>query len=94
MNQTCIQVYVEVARPKHQLINLRCHDANWQYCHSLGPADLLAKYGGVAPKMAEEAHSQVIDQVVQDALDKANLTEADLSAVAVTIGPGLSLCLR
>ncbi|PWA67123.1 glycoprotease 1 [Artemisia annua] len=57
-------------------------------------ADLLAKYGGVAPKMAEEAHSQVIDQVVQDALDKANLTEADLSAVAVTIGPGLSLCLR
>jgi tRNA A37 threonylcarbamoyltransferase TsaD len=26
-------------------------------------ADLLAKYGGVAPKMAEEAHSQVIDQV-------------------------------
>ncbi|KAI3743791.1 hypothetical protein L1987_56858 [Smallanthus sonchifolius] len=57
-------------------------------------ADLLARYGGVAPKMAEEAHSQVIDQVVQDALDKANLTEADLSAVAVTIGPGLSLCLR
>ncbi|KAK9051543.1 hypothetical protein SSX86_028170 [Deinandra increscens subsp. villosa] len=57
-------------------------------------ADLLERYGGVAPKMAEEAHSQVIDQVVQDALDKANLTEADLSAVAVTIGPGLSLCLR
>ncbi|KAI5647381.1 hypothetical protein M9H77_33386 [Catharanthus roseus] len=44
--------------------------------------------------MAEEAHSQVIDQVVQEALDKANLTERDLSAVAVTIGPGLSLCLR
>ncbi|XP_017257727.1 probable tRNA N6-adenosine threonylcarbamoyltransferase, mitochondrial isoform X1 [Daucus carota subsp. sativus] len=57
-------------------------------------ADLLAKYGGVAPKMAEEAHSQVIDQVVQEALDKAKLTESDLSAVAVTIGPGLSLCLR
>lgn len=44
--------------------------------------------------MAEEAHSRVIDQVVQEALDKAKLTEADLSAVAVTIGPGLSLCLR
>ncbi|XWS32345.1 hypothetical protein CRYUN_Cryun23aG0151600 [Craigia yunnanensis] len=57
-------------------------------------ADLLARYGGVAPKMAEEAHSQVIDQVVQEALDKASLTERDLSAVAVTIGPGLSLCLR
>lgn len=33
-------------------------------------------------------------QVVQEALHKANLTERDLSAVAVTIGPGLSLCLR
>ncbi|KAF5183227.1 tRNA N6-adenosine threonylcarbamoyltransferase [Thalictrum thalictroides] len=57
-------------------------------------ADLLERYGGVAPKMAEEAHSQVIDQVVQQALDEANLTENHLSAVAVTIGPGLSLCLR
>ncbi|KAI3449113.1 hypothetical protein Pfo_005778 [Paulownia fortunei] len=56
--------------------------------------DLLAQYGGVALKMAEEAHSQVIDQVVQEALDKAKVTEEDRSAVAVTIGPGLSLCLR
>ncbi|KAL0902859.1 hypothetical protein M5K25_028466 [Dendrobium thyrsiflorum] len=57
-------------------------------------ADLLSRYGGVAPKMAEEAHSLVIDQVVQQALDASNLTGEDLSAVAVTIGPGLSLCLR
>eukprot|EP00262_Sarcandra_glabra_P020625 TRINITY_DN8327_c0_g1_i1.p1 TRINITY_DN8327_c0_g1~~TRINITY_DN8327_c0_g1_i1.p1 ORF type:complete len:473 (+),score=84.38 TRINITY_DN8327_c0_g1_i1:52-1470(+) len=57
-------------------------------------ADLLQLYGGVAPKMAEEAHSQVIDQVVQQALENAHLTPTDLSAVAVTIGPGLSLCLR
>ena len=33
-------------------------------------------------------------QVVQKALDDANVSESDLSAVAVTIGPGLSLCLR
>lgn len=26
-------------------------------------ADLLARYGGVAPKMAEEAHALVIDKV-------------------------------
>ncbi|KAM0945478.1 putative N(6)-L-threonylcarbamoyladenine synthase [Dioscorea sansibarensis] len=57
-------------------------------------ADLLARYGGVAPKMAEEAHSVAIDKVVQQALDNANLAAQDLSAVAVTIGPGLSLCLR
>ncbi|KAL8140218.1 hypothetical protein V2J09_006239 [Rumex salicifolius] len=57
-------------------------------------ADLLVQYGGVAPKMAAEAHAKVIDKVTQTALDKANLTGRDLSAVAVTIGPGLSLCLR
>ncbi|XP_078448051.1 glycoprotease 1 isoform X2 [Wolffia australiana] len=57
-------------------------------------AELLARYGGVAPKMAEEAHARVIDEVVQQAIEKANLKEKDLSAVAVTIGPGLSLCLR
>jgi tRNA A37 threonylcarbamoyltransferase TsaD len=33
-------------------------------------------------------------QVVQKALDDANVSESDLSAVAVTVGPGLSLCLR
>jgi len=57
-------------------------------------ADLLVQYGGVSPKMAQEAHAQVIDGVVEEALQNANLTPFDLSAVAVTIGPGLSLCLR
>ncbi|KAG2597070.1 probable tRNA N6-adenosine threonylcarbamoyltransferase, mitochondrial isoform X2 [Panicum virgatum] len=57
-------------------------------------SDLLVRYGGVAPKMAEEAHALVIDQVVQKALDDAKLSGSDLSAVAVTVGPGLSLCLR
>lgn len=57
-------------------------------------ADLLVQYGGVSPKMAQEAHAQVIDGVVEAALQNANLTPFDLSAVAVTIGPGLSLCLR
>lgn len=32
--------------------------------------------------------------MVQRALDDAKIGQADLSAVAVTIGPGLSLCLR
>uniref|UniRef100_A0A0E0MV22 N(6)-L-threonylcarbamoyladenine synthase n=1 Tax=Oryza rufipogon TaxID=4529 RepID=A0A0E0MV22_ORYRU len=56
--------------------------------------DLLVRWGGVAPKMAEEAHLLAIDRVVQKALDNANVSESDLSAVAVTVGPGLSLCLR
>jgi N6-L-threonylcarbamoyladenine synthase len=35
-----------------------------------------------------------VSQVVQKALDDANLSGSDLSAVSVTIGPGLGLCLR
>jgi tRNA A37 threonylcarbamoyltransferase TsaD len=31
---------------------------------------------------------------VADALANAGIKEEDLSAVAVTIGPGLSMCLR
>uniref|UniRef100_A0A0D9UZZ0 Glycoprotease 1 n=1 Tax=Leersia perrieri TaxID=77586 RepID=A0A0D9UZZ0_9ORYZ len=39
--------------------------------------------------------SQVVSsQVVQKALNDANVSESDLCAVAVTVGPGLSLCLR
>lgn len=33
-------------------------------------------------------------QVVAEALGNAGVQEQDLSAVAVTIGPGLSMCLR
>lgn len=57
-------------------------------------AELLAQYGGVFPKMAQEGHAKAIDKVVAEALFEARIKESELSAVAVTIGPGLSLCLR
>lgn len=57
-------------------------------------AEMLAQYGGVFPKMAEEGHAKAIDKVVAEALSQAHIKESDLSAVAVTIGPGLSLCLK
>lgn len=41
-----------------------------------------------------EAHAEAIDRVVAQALSKAGVTEDQLDAVAVTMGPGLSLCLR
>ena len=56
--------------------------------------DVHAGWGGVVPKLAEEAHQAAIDACVQEALDKAGITADNLDAVAVTIGPGLSLCLR
>jgi N6-L-threonylcarbamoyladenine synthase len=46
-------------------------------------------YGGVVPELASRAHQQNIVPVVQQALDKANITKEQLSAVAFTRGPGL-----
>ena len=56
--------------------------------------EIHAAWGGVVPKLAQEAHEAAIDSCVAEALSKAGITPKDLDAVAVTIGPGLSLCLR
>eukprot|EP00898_Chlorokybus_atmophyticus_P007968 jgi/Chlat1/8172/Chrsp76S09203 len=55
---------------------------------------MLAEWGGVVPKLAQSGHERAIDGVVQQALDASGVAPKDLSAVAVTIGPGLSLCLK
>jgi len=46
-------------------------------------------YQGVVPEIASRLHTEWITQVVQTALDKANLTVNDIDAVAVTNRPGL-----
>ena len=47
------------------------------------------RYGGVVPEIASREHSLHIQPVVQQALDDAKLGFSDLSAIAVTYGPGL-----
>lgn len=46
-------------------------------------------YGGVVPELASRAHQQNIVPVVDQALKRAGVSRADLSAVAFTRGPGL-----
>ncbi|MEM6764955.1 MAG: tRNA (adenosine(37)-N6)-threonylcarbamoyltransferase complex transferase subunit TsaD [Bacteroidota bacterium] len=48
-----------------------------------------AKYGGVIPELASRLHQQNIVYLVQQALEEAGIAGRDLSAVAVTQGPGL-----
>jgi N6-L-threonylcarbamoyladenine synthase len=48
-----------------------------------------APYGGVVPEIASRAHLEILDGVIERALDDANLTLADLDGIAVTAGPGL-----
>ncbi|HXY27652.1 MAG TPA: tRNA (adenosine(37)-N6)-threonylcarbamoyltransferase complex transferase subunit TsaD, partial [Acidimicrobiales bacterium] len=51
--------------------------------------DLHAAFGGVVPELASRAHVETITPVVAGALDEAGVAGEDLSAVAVTRGPGL-----
>lgn len=51
--------------------------------------DTHGKYGGVVPELASREHLRAIVPVVNEALNTAHLTLADLAAIAVTAGPGL-----
>ncbi|GFR42449.1 hypothetical protein Agub_g3356, partial [Astrephomene gubernaculifera] len=57
-------------------------------------ADVHAPWGGVVPTLARDAHAAAIDRTVAAALAAAGLQPQQLSAIAVTQGPGLGLCLR
>ena len=46
-------------------------------------------YGGVVPELASRAHEQNIVPVVDAALKEADIAKEELSAIAVTLGPGL-----
>lgn len=51
--------------------------------------DLHTLYGGVVPEIASRKHMEQINQVVDEALKEAAVTMEDITAVAVTYGPGL-----
>lgn len=47
------------------------------------------QYGGVVPELASRAHQQNIIPVVDRAIQSANISKKNLSAIAFTLGPGL-----
>ncbi len=47
------------------------------------------KYGGVMPEIASRLHVENIGVVLKEALETAKITMDDVSAIAVTSGPGL-----
>lgn len=50
---------------------------------------LHAKYGGVMPEQASREHLEVIDLVLEQALNQAQIKLSDIDAIAATYGPGL-----
>ena len=52
--------------------------------------DEHARFGGVVPEVASRAHVEAMVPTVHRALDEANVRLADIDAIAVTSGPGLT----
>ena len=51
--------------------------------------DLHRLYGGVVPEIASRKHIEAIYGLAEEALKEANITRAQIDAVAVTYAPGL-----
>lgn len=51
--------------------------------------DLHKKFGGVVPEVASRKHVELIDLVIQEALDEAGVTLGDIDIIGATYGPGL-----
>ncbi len=51
--------------------------------------DIHKDYGGVVPEIASRQHVKNITIVLEECLQKANMTMEDIDAIAVTYGPGL-----
>ena len=51
--------------------------------------DIHAEYGGVVPEVAARSHLEVINLVIEKALDQAGCGWDDIDAIAVTYAPGL-----
>jgi N6-L-threonylcarbamoyladenine synthase len=51
--------------------------------------DIHTQYGGVVPEIASRKHIENINPVIEMALKQADVTLDDITAVAVTYGPGL-----
>ena len=51
--------------------------------------ELHKLYGGVVPEIASRKHIEKINQVIEEALETADVTLDDLDAIGVTYGPGL-----
>lgn len=51
--------------------------------------DIHKDFGGVVPEIASREHVKNITMVIEECLEKANMSIKDISAIAVTYGPGL-----
>jgi N6-L-threonylcarbamoyladenine synthase len=51
--------------------------------------EIHQKYGGVVPELASRAHQQNIIPVIDQAIQQAGVSKREITAIAITRGPGL-----
>ena len=51
--------------------------------------DIHKEYGGVVPEIASREHVKNVTIIIEECLRQANMTMDDITAIAVTYGPGL-----
>jgi N6-L-threonylcarbamoyladenine synthase len=51
--------------------------------------DTHAEFGGVVPEIASRMHTENVTMVLEETLNKSNMTMDDINAIAVTYAPGL-----
>jgi N6-L-threonylcarbamoyladenine synthase len=79
IESSCDETSASVVRDGHEVLS---NVVASQLVHS--------DYGGVVPELASREHLRAIVPVVREAMQRADVTYSDLSAVAVTEGPGLA----
>ncbi len=77
IESSCDETSAAVSRDTNILSNL------------IATQEVHAQYGGVVPELASRAHLQNIVAVVDQALQKANISLLDIDAFAFTQAPGL-----
>ena len=55
--------------------------------------DIHKEFGGVVPDLAARSHLEKIDLIAKKAIEESGVSLDKVSAIAVTVGPGLIVCL-
>lgn len=56
--------------------------------------DVYFSTGGIVPVVAADLHRDNLQRVTDTALRESGLQLGDVDVIAVTVGPGLALCLQ
>ena len=79
IESSCDETSAAVVRDGRQMLSLKI----------ASQIDIHVRYGGVVPEIASRMHMEAIDTLVDTAVGEAGTTLRDVSAIAVTTGPGL-----